>query len=144
MVYRVLADLVLIVWVMVYLFALLGALGVIKWRRLMGLHIPIAFGCALAMLSGMLFPLAPLAHWLRLQAGIATHKIGIVEQYLSPLLYPTPLTRKFQIMAGAVLLVANGGLYGWAFWRRHKQKRLIADLCENVSASKSISKSGSD
>jgi hypothetical protein len=118
MFYRILADLVLIVYFASFIFALFGAFGVLKWRRLMGFHLPVALWSAGVMLTGWFFPLSPLEHWLRLKAGVAVDKIGWVEQYLTPLFYATPFSRHFQIGLGAVILVVNGVIYSWVLWRR--------------------------
>ncbi|BBO85832.1 hypothetical protein DSCO28_63980 [Desulfosarcina ovata subsp. sediminis] len=122
MVYRILADLVLIVYFAAVIFALFGAFGVLQWRRLIVFHVPVALWSACGMLTGCFFPLAPLEHGLRLKAGMAIDKIGVVEQYLTPLLYPTPLSRHFQFLLGAVVLVVNGVIYSWILWRRPKPR----------------------
>jgi len=118
MVYRLLADLVLIAYFAAVIFALFGGFGVLKWRRLIKFHVPVALGSAGMMLTGWFFPLTPLEHGLRLKAGMAVDKIGIVEQYLTPFFYPTPFSRHFQILLGTVVFVVNGVIYTWIFRRR--------------------------
>ena len=120
MFYRMSADLILIIHLIVVIFALFGAFGVLKWRRLIRFHVPVALWSLVMMLSGGLDPLNPLEHWLRLKAGIAVEKIGLIEQYLTPLLYPTPLNRQYQIILGTVILAINIIIYSWVFWRLPK------------------------
>ena len=122
MVFRISADLVLILYLAFVGFALSGAFGVLKWPRLIGLHAPIAAWTTIAMLTGSLFPLNLFEHALRLKSGMAGDKIGRVEQYLSPLFYPTPLTRHFQTVLGIVMLSLNAVVYSWLFWLYFKRR----------------------
>lgn len=117
MFYRVLADLVLILYLSLVLFALFGGLGVFKWPRLIKVHAPIAVLLAALMLAGRPCPLIPLEHGLRLKAGVALDRIGIVEQYLTPLFYPTPLNRRFLMVLGVLLVAVNAVIYAWIGWR---------------------------
>jgi hypothetical protein len=120
MVYRVLADLVLIIHIVFFLFALMGAWGVVQWPRLKRFHVPITLWSMAVLFTGGLDPLNPLEHGLRLKAGIAAQKIGWVEQYLTPLFFPTPLNRRFQIIAGMIILAVNAAIYAWIHWRSKK------------------------
>jgi len=81
------------------------------------IHVPAAIWGAVVEFAGWLCPLTPLEHWLRVEAGMAVERIGLVEQYLVPLLYPTPLTRGLQIVLGAVVLGVNGLIYVWVVRR---------------------------
>ena len=120
MFYRIGADLVLLVHIAVVIFALLGAGGVFKWRWVAMLHLPVMLWVAVMMLTGGLGPLALLEHALRLRAGPAVEKMGWVEQILTPFFYPTPLTRNFQILLGAVILLVNGVVYSWTYGFRER------------------------
>lgn len=122
MLYRTLADMVLVVHVGLVIFALFGAFGVLKWRCLTVFHLPVALWSMAVMLTGGLDPLNPLEHWLRLNAGVAVEKMGVIEQYLTPLFFPTPLNRRFQIILGIIILIVNGAIYAWVYWRAPKIK----------------------
>jgi len=115
--YRILADLVLILHFAFVVFAVLGAFLILKWRWVAWIHVPAAIWGAVVEFAGWLCPLTPLEHWLRVEAGMAVERIGLVEQYLVPLLYPTPLTRGLQIVLGAVVLGVNGLIYVWVVRR---------------------------
>jgi len=117
MLYRHLADLVLVLHFAFVLFAVLGALLVLRWQRLAWIHVPLALWAVIVELAGWMCPLTPLEHWLRLKGGISVQKLGFVEQYLLPLLYPTPLTRGFQMILGAVVLGINLLMYAWVLRR---------------------------
>jgi hypothetical protein len=122
MLYRYLADLVLVIHFAFVVFAVLGAWLVLKWRRLAWIHIPFSLWAAIVEFTGCMCPLTPLDHWLRLQGGIAVERLGFVEQYLLPLLYPTPLTRPLQLVLGAMVLGVNVLIYAWILRRRLKGK----------------------
>ena len=123
MTYRILADIILILHLAFAVFALVGAVAVLKWRRLMWLHVPAALWAAMVMIGGWLCPLTPLEHWLRVNAGMAVEKLGFIEQYVTPLLYPTPLTRQYQMALGTVVLLINGVIYGWMAWRFFRSRQ---------------------
>ena len=120
MLYRMLADLVLIIHIAFFVFALFGAWGVLQWPRLKRFHVLITLWSMAVLFTGGLDPLIPLEHGLRLKAGIAVEKIGWIEQYLTPLFFPTPLNRRFQIIAGIIILAVNAAIYAWVYWRSEK------------------------
>ncbi|MBW2195574.1 MAG: DUF2784 domain-containing protein [Deltaproteobacteria bacterium] len=120
--YRTLGDFVLIAHFAFVVFVVFGALMVLKWPRLAWIHIPSALWAAVVECAGWLCPLTPLEHWLRVKAGMSVEKLGFVEQYLLPLLYPTPLTRPIQITLGAIVLGVNGLIYTWVLWRYFKNR----------------------
>jgi hypothetical protein len=123
MTYHILADSVLILHLAFAVFALVGALAVLKWRGLIWLHVPAALWAGMVMIGGWLCPLTPLEHWLRVKAGMAVEKLGFIEQYVTPLLYPTPLTRRHQMVLGTLVLAVNGLIYGWMAWRFIRTRR---------------------
>jgi hypothetical protein len=112
MVYRLLADLVVLVHFAFVVFVVAGALLVLRWRRLAWIHVPVAAWGALIEFGGWICPLTPLENWLRQQGGAAGYGGGFVEHYIIPVLYPGHLTRGIQIALGMAVLVLNGGIYG--------------------------------
>jgi Na+/H+ antiporter NhaB len=69
MAYNLLADLVVVVHFLFVLFSLLGALLVIRWRKMMWLHLPAAIWAAGVEFSGKICPLTPLENWLTLSGN---------------------------------------------------------------------------
>ncbi len=121
MVYRLLADLVVLAHLAFVVFVVAGALLVVRWRRLAWIHIPVAAWGALIEFGGWICPLTPLENWLRQQSGAAGYSGGFVEHYIIPVLYPGHLTRGIQIALGIAVLTLNGGIYGWLLWRRRRR-----------------------
>lgn len=117
--YRVLADLVVVVHVAFILFAVLGGLLMLRWKRCAWIHVPAVLWAALIAFAGWVCPLTPLENWLRERGGAIGYSSGFTEHYILPVLYPIMLTRRLQIVLGLFVLSVNLGLYGWVLRREH-------------------------
>lgn len=117
MVYRVLADLVVVIHLAFVLFAVLGGFLVLKWKRWAWIHVPTVVWAALIEFAGWVCPLTPLENLLRERGGEIVYRSSFIEHYILPLLYPTVLTRRLQITLGLLALILNLVIYGWV-WRR--------------------------
>jgi len=113
MLYRALADFIVILHFAFVLFVVGGALLVLRWRRLAWVHIPAAIWGALIEFAGWVCPLTPLESRLRVLGGGSGYGGGFVEHYVIPVLYPAGLTRELQVLLGAIVLVINLAIYGW-------------------------------
>jgi hypothetical protein len=122
MVYRTLADFVLIVHFAFVVFAVFGAFLVVRWHWLVWIHVPLALWAVVVEFTGWHCPLTPIEHWLRTKSGVPVQDIGFVEEYLLPLLYPAALTRGLQVVLGSIVLGMNGLIYSWVL-RRHLRVR---------------------
>lgn len=116
--YRTLADLVVVVHFGFVLFAVAGALLVLRWPRVAWAHVPAAVWAALIEFAGWICPLTPLENWLRVRGGGAGYRGGFVDHYILPILYPEGLTRGTQITLGVLVLLLNLAIYGWLLRRR--------------------------
>ena len=121
MAYGLLADLVVLIHFLFVLFSLLGALLVIRWRKMMWLHLPAAFWAAGLEFSGRICPLTPLENWLRIRGGGAGYAGDFIGQYLMWFLYPSGLTRDVQIILGAIVVGLNIGIYGYVVFLRRSR-----------------------
>ncbi len=121
MIYRTLADLVVVVHLAFVIFAVAGALLVLRWRRLAWVHIPAVIWAALIEFAGWICPLTPLENHLRALAGGGGYRGGFVEHYILPVLYPGALTRRVQIVLGLLVLAINAGVYGWLLFHHRKR-----------------------
>lgn len=117
MLWRLMADLVVLVHVVFVAFVILGGFLVLRWPRLAWAHIPAAVWGVLIEFAGWICPLTPLEHWLRLRGGDAGYAGGFVEHYLLPQLYPVGLTRTTQWLLGAFALSVNLLAYGLVVYR---------------------------
>ncbi|HCU13257.1 MAG TPA: DUF2784 domain-containing protein [Gemmatimonadetes bacterium] len=118
MIYRALADLVLVVHLAFVLFVVLGGLLVLRWPRLAWLHVPAAVWGVLIEYTGWICPLTPLENSLRERGGGAGYSGGFIEHYIQPVLYPAGLTRGTQIVLGSLALLVNLTAYGVVVARR--------------------------
>lgn len=118
MIYRVLADLVLVFHFAFVLFVVLGGLLVVRWPKLALLHIPAAIWGVLIEYSGWICPLTPLENSLRVRGGEAGYSGGFIEHYIQPVLYPSGLTRGTQIVLGSLALLINLAAYAVVLSRR--------------------------
>lgn len=118
MVYRMGAEVVLLLHFAFIGFVLFGGALAI-WRRWIVLvHLPSAAWACFVELSGRVCPLTYVENYLRERAGQSGYAQGFIEHYLLPVIYPADLTPRVQIvLAGAVVLV-NMLIYGWLFRRR--------------------------
>jgi hypothetical protein len=120
MIYRFMADAVLVLHLFFVLFVALGGLAVLRWPSLAWLHIPAAVWGALIEFFGWICPLTPLENSLRLRGGEAGYSGGFIDHYITGTIYPDGLTRTMQIGIGALVVLINGYVY-WRLWRRHRR-----------------------
>ncbi len=120
MIYRALADLILVVHFAFVLFVVLGGLLVLRWRWIAFLHIPAAIWGVLIEYTGGICPLTPLENALRRSGGEAGYSGGFIQHYIQPLLYPAGLTRGTQMVLGSLALAVNLTAYGVVIARRNR------------------------
>ncbi len=107
MLYRLLADAVVVIHFGFVLLVVAGGFLVLRWPRAAWIQLPAAVWGVLVEWSGWICPLTPLENWLRAHGGVAGYAGGFVERYFLPVLYPASLTRGVQILLGAAALAAN-------------------------------------
>jgi len=125
MLYRVLADMVVMTHFAFILFAVLGGFLVLKWKRWAWLHVPAVVWAALISFAGWICPLTPLEIWLRERGGAIAYRSGFIEHYILPVVYPDAnfLTRRTQVVLGLLLLGLNLCIYGLVLRRILKGRR---------------------
>jgi hypothetical protein len=123
MLYRALADLVVVVHLAFIAFVVAGGL-LVRWRRgIAWLHLPCALYGAAIELVGWVCPLTPLENHLRRLGGERGYAGGFVEHYLVPIIYPRALTPGAQVALGVVVAAVNVAIYAWALGRRRSGGR---------------------
>ncbi len=121
MIYRLLADLVVLIHFLFILFALFGGLLAL-WRSLvLWLHIP-ALGWGLIVeFANLLCPLTPLENKLSIAGGESGYSGGFIEHYLVPVIYPPGLTPEIQLMLGIIVITVNAAIYAFVLYRWHRK-----------------------
>ena len=119
--YLLLADIVVVIHFVFVLFSVLGALLVIRWRKIIYLHLPAAVWAAWIEFSGRICPLTPLENWLRFKGGGEGYSGDFVGHYLLSILYPSGLTRNVQFALGAIVVGLNVIIYGCVLFARKRR-----------------------
>ena len=78
MIYRLTADLVVLIHLAFILFAALGGLLVLKYRRCALLHLPALVWAVLISLANWVCPLTPLENWLRERGGLLGYETSFI------------------------------------------------------------------
>ena len=112
MISLVLADLVLLLHFAFIVFVTVGVVLVFRWHRLVWIHIPCVVWGAWIEFQGWICPLTPLENRLRGLGGEAGYSGGFIEHYLVPIIYPSGLTRRTQMLLGIMVLIINVAGYG--------------------------------
>jgi hypothetical protein len=126
MIYRILADAVVLLHFCFVVFVVLGGLVVLRRPRLAWVHVPAAVWGILIEFAGWICPLTPLENSLRRRGGEAGYEGGFVEHYVTALMYPEGLTREMQWLLGGLVLALNVAVYGYLLARRRARGRDVA------------------
>jgi hypothetical protein len=122
MIYRLLADTVLLLHLAFIVFVVMGGLFLLHWPRLSWLpwlHLPAVLWGVIVELRGYICPLTPLENRLRQLGGKAGYAGGFVERCLLPVIYPVGLTREWQIAIGLGMATVNLAAY-MCWWRQRR------------------------
>ncbi|MGI9043817.1 MAG: DUF2784 domain-containing protein [Gemmatimonadaceae bacterium] len=124
MIYRILADAVLVLHLAFVAFVVLGGFLLRRWPKLIYAHVPVAIWGVLIEFAGWICPLTPLENSLRHRGGQAGYEGGFIDNYIMPILYPIGLTRNTQYALGIFALLINVAAYALYFRsRRNSQPR---------------------
>jgi Protein of Unknown function (DUF2784) len=120
------ADLIVAIHFGFVLFVVFGGLLVLRWPRVVWLHVPAVVWGALVEFTGWICPLTPLENRLRRAGGEADYQGDFIARYILAALYPNGLTRNDQLMLGAFAIAINAAIYAFVFirLRRSSTKRL--------------------
>jgi hypothetical protein len=120
MVYRLLADFVVVIHLLFILFVLFGGLLGL-WRRwVLWLHLPAMAWGMIVEFASMICPLTPLEKRLRMAGGETGYSGGFIEHYIEPIIYPPWLTPTIQVFFGIGVLAINISVYAIVWLRLRK------------------------
>lgn len=126
MVWRVLADLLVVLHLAFVGFVIFGGFLAWKWPQVVLAHLPALAWGFWVELSGQICPLTALEKHLRHLAGEAGYHGGFLHHYVLPILYPPGLERPDQWLLAAVLLAINAVAYRQVLAQRKKRKSAVA------------------
>ena len=136
---RLLADGVVVFHLAFIAFAFAGGLLVLRWRRVMALHLPAVAWATLVEVMHWRCPLTPLENHFRHRGGQAGYEGGFVEHYLEPVLYPSGLTPRIQVMIGCAVFLVNAIVYTLVVLRWRRRRAEVADVTTLMPAMSSAS-----
>ncbi len=119
MVYRLAADIVLLVHLGFILFVVAGGLLCLRRLRWAWLHLPAVLWGVWVEWSGSICPLTPLENYFRSMGTRDNYSVGFIEHYLVPLIYPSTLTMQMQWLLGGLALGINLLVYGFVL-KKHR------------------------
>lgn len=122
MIYRIAADLVLVVHLLFIAFVVGGAFLAWRWPRIMWVQLPAMVYGAVVEFVGFTCPLTPLQNYLMRRGGESGYRGGFISHYLVQVIYPPGLTRGIQIGLGLSVVVTAAAGYG-GYLRRHGPAR---------------------
>lgn len=117
--YLWLANLIIVVHFLFIVFVLLGGLLVLRWPKVIWLHVPAICWGFMVELNGWLCPLTPWENHFRELAGKLVYEGDFIGEYVVPLIYPLNLTREMQYLFAAIVVLVNLTVY-YFVWRRRR------------------------
>ncbi len=104
MIYRWLAELVVVVHFLFVAFIAIGALLALKWRSLVWLHVPVVIWAVAIVTIGFTCPLTPLEKYFRRRAGDAAYEGGFIDHYLRDVVYPGGYTNHTRVIVALTII----------------------------------------
>lgn len=121
MIYRVLADLVMIFHGAMLVFFVVGGFLAWKWRRVIWAHLFVAVWNLTIVILDFSCPVTELEkHWRR-EGGEPVYEGGFIKHYVDGTIYPAGYTWLAEIIGFALLVISYVGLYFVS--RRARQTR---------------------
>ncbi|TDY03892.1 DUF2784 domain-containing protein [Thiohalophilus thiocyanatoxydans] len=118
--YLLLAELTVLLHFLFVVFVAVGALLLLRWPKLIWLHLPALFWGIYIQFSGGYCPLTPLEKTFRQLAGLRLYEGGFINHYLIPIIYPPGLTYEMQILIGIGLIILNVLIYSLFVFRQRR------------------------
>jgi hypothetical protein len=108
-VYRALADVVVVGHFAFVVFIAVGGLLAWRWPRLLWLHVPaVIWGLGIVTI-GYECPLTPLERYLRRLGGEHVPRAGFIDRYIEGVLYPERYTSLLRVLVAVLVLVGWTG-----------------------------------
>lgn len=111
----ILADFLVVVHLLFVAFVVAGGFLLVRWPKLLWLHLPAVAWGAYIEFTGGVCPLTPIENHWRVLGGGSSYSGGFVEHYLLPILYPENLTAPIQQALGALVVIVNLATYVFAY-----------------------------
>lgn len=123
MIYRILADMIVIIHMFFILFTVFGGLLVIKYPRVAYIHIPVFIWGAVVEFCNIICPLTPWENYFRELGGAERYASDFIEKYLIPVIYPAGLNVKIQFILGCLVILVNAVVYSIIVYHYYKKRK---------------------
>jgi hypothetical protein len=120
MIYRILADAVIVLHLLFVMFAVAGGFVVVFWRYSPVVHLPVVVWGMVIACTELSCPLTPLENWLWSHAGAHGYEGGFVAHYLGPIVHPVRADAGLGPAAGIFLVAINVVVYSLVIVRRRR------------------------
>jgi len=120
-IWRILADAVLVLHLAFIAFVVLGGFLVLRWPKLAWVHAPaVIWGIIITSIGGVC-PLTPLEKYFILHGGGEAYQGGFIAHYLTSVIYPEGMTRNTQVVLSLLLLAFTAFVY-WRVWKHYRRR----------------------
>ena len=110
-IFEIFATLALLLHFSFILFVIFGALLILKFKKIIYLHIPAVVWGAYIELSHSICPLTHLENFFLKKAGKDQYSVDFIENYIFKIIYPPALNYEIQTYLGVILIFVNLLIY---------------------------------
>jgi len=122
MLFKLAADLLVLIHFGFIIFVVLGGLLVFYWPKTVWGHIPAVAWGAWIEFSHSICPLTPLEQSLRARAGAGNYEGSFIDHYIIPLIYPPGFSAETANLLGLLVLAVNILIYSFVICRHLVRK----------------------
>ena len=110
-VFEIFATLALLLHFSFILFVIFGAILILKFKKVIYVHIPAVAWGAYIELSHSICPLTHLENYFLKKAGKDQYSVDFIENYIFKIIYPPALNYEIQTYLGVILIFVNLLIY---------------------------------
>jgi hypothetical protein len=125
--YRLLADLVMLAHGALLIFFVIAGFLAWRWRWVFWPHLFVVLWNLSTVVFGISCPLTALEKSLRVQGGEQPYAGGYIQHYLDGPIYPVGYTWLVEIISFALVLLSYAGLVWWRAFRHGGHRSLTAN-----------------
>ena len=110
-IFEIFAVLALLLHLSFILFVIFGAILILKFKKIIYVHIPAVAWGAYIELSHSICPLTHLENYFLKKAGKDQYSVDFIENYIFKIIYPPALNYEIQTYLGVILIFVNLLIY---------------------------------
>ena len=110
-IFEIFAVLALLLHLSFILFVIFGAILILKFKKIIYVHVPAVAWGAYIELSHSICPLTHLENYFLKKAGKEQYSVDFIENYIFKIIYPPALNYEIQTYLGIILIFVNLVIY---------------------------------